>query len=163
MLKLDDESSYLETRHFSFLAVTSYAQSASGDERHPMGLTYRLEAGVIRWYGTPSSRSSPLYLRQNTVLSPSEGQLASWEPTTDDKMALPTVELGIMGNAQIPLEEGLDFMAIAVNPRDFMYHWNGSDRIYLSDVETLAEEEDKLFHGRSPDGELRERHSFFRF
>lgn len=163
MLDLDCDPFYFETRHLSFLALTSYVESlAESGERYLVGLTYCLEAGVIHWYGTPSSQSSPLHLRQNMRLSPSDrGQLASWEPMTDDKMVLLAIELGVMGDVQTPVDEQPDFMAIAVNPQGFVYRWDGSRRIYLSDVQTLAGVGQDLFHERGYlDSDLWEKHSF---
>lgn len=161
VLNLDCNPFYFENRHLSFLALTSYVESTT-DEYPLVGLTYCLEAGVIRWYGTPSSPSSPLHLRQNTVLSPSDReQLASWEPMTDDKMVLLAIEVGLMGNVDAPLDEEPDFLAIAVNPRGFVYRWNGSDHIYLSHVQTLAGADQELFHDRrTPGKELWEKHKF---
>ncbi len=64
---LDFDPFYLEIRYLSFLVLTGYLENAAKGE-NLVGLTYCLEAGVLRWYGTPSSQSSLLHLRQNKIL-----------------------------------------------------------------------------------------------
>lgn len=134
----------LNSRCLSFLVLTNKQFAFDASEEEILGLSYCLEAGIVHWSGTPNSQSSPIYLRENRVLGPSDrDQLASWEPMNATKMGLIALKLGVVGDERTTPEGPSEpfLSAVTISPQGILLQGTGNT-ISVSDVRTLAASQD---------------------
>jgi hypothetical protein len=134
---------YLDSTCLTFLALHGYIPQLpstnpdrGASESSRVAQTYSLETGLVEWPLTAGI--GPISLRTP--------RLSSWEPMTPKKFELMALDRSLIGR-EVPGNDNErlgriiepEMAAVVVSPQGFVFYWDGSRSVLVSDVGRLAD------------------------
>lgn len=139
---------YLDSTCLAFLVLHGYVPQLpdanpdrGASESGRVAQTYSLETGLVGW--PLAAGIGPISLRTP--------RLSSWEPMTPKKFELMALDRGLIGR-EVPGNDNErlghviepEMAAVVVSPQGFVFYWDGSHRVLVSDVGRLADSSQPL-------------------
>jgi hypothetical protein len=129
------DSRYLRNHCLTFLIVGSpFSEHETGSVSPvPAALSYSLETGCLWWRHPIGGDRVAVSLRDSARLA------EAWEPMTEDKLSVASLELGVVGDEDLPYPVvDPKLAAVVVSPEGFVARWHNLDNFDVSDIGRLA-------------------------